>query len=188
MQSFRPAGCEGKTKTMTKHINYATCADDYYDDDEDDNEFVLDFDDDNNNKKKTSGGFFKFGNQANNINNNNNNDQKINDKNKISDWHNDNILPQVASTPLLANKIESDIMIDFKQAIINNNIDKAKNMLDKIEINVNLIFNNGWSPLMYAVVSGCCELVEYFISKGAQVNYIAGIKISTISKIKYFFP
>ena len=161
--NFKPAGCEdkmNKSRLVNNHINYkiAVDDDDYDDDDYDDdnnNEFVFDFNDSKPAPVKNN--FF-------------NTQKQINDQ-----IQEENIFSPPKPPLLLMNKKESDLVIDFKQAIINHNFDKVKRLLDENteEINVNFLFNNSWSPLMFAIASGCVELIEYLISEGANVNHKA---------------
>jgi ankyrin repeat protein len=151
--NFKPAGCEDNMNkaAMKNHVNNKSIEYEDYedDDDDDDDEFVFDFND--SKKAPPVNNFF--------------------DSQKVSKNHE----VQEQKPLLLINKKESDLVIDFKQAIINHNVDKVKRLLDENggEINVNYVFNNSWSPLMYAITSGCFELIDYFISKGANVNHKA---------------
>ena len=180
LPNFKPAGCETNKhgKMQSDVVKYAVLDDDddEYDDDDDD-EFIFDFEV----KKSTSNIFksnqisFKEENKTERIlTENQNNQKKIFDEDRL-----DIIGGQtcVTSQVLLTKSIESDLVIDFKQAIINQNYNKVKKLVkeNSNEIGVNYLFKNSWSPLMFAISSGCCELVEYFISEGADVNHQAGI-------------
>ena len=132
--NFKPAGCEDNMNkaAMKNHVNNKSIEYEDYEDDDDD-EFVFDFND--SKKAPPVNNFF--------------------DSQKVSKNHE----VQEQKPLLLINKKESDLVIDFKQAIINHNVDKVKRLLDENggEINVNYVFNNSWSPLMYAITSGCFE-------------------------------
>ena len=167
MMNFKPAGCEEKNFSKT-YLNYAAAE---YDDDEDD-----DFYDDD-------GFYFNDGETKNKPKHT---EPVFNLIEKKSErlCQDENNTPQIQ---MLFNKKESDLVIDFKQAIINHNFEKVKSMLSNgTEISINFVFNNGWSPLMYAVASGCYELIEYFIANDIDVNHTAGIFV-TQNLIKFNF-
>lgn len=180
--SIKPGGFEGKKLPQMINKKAADVYEDFYDDDDDsanddgdDDGFYFDFDDKPNKRSNET-----VPNFVNKNTDSNNNLYKNSEVNNTSSSKLEKINPMwpgtflSSSIPVLTKK-ETDLLIDFKQAIINQNVEKVKNMISNKEVDINTLFNNGWSPLMYAVSTGSFDCVKFLVSNGASVNQSSGI-------------
>jgi ankyrin repeat protein len=172
-KKMKPAGIEKKSFVETisyKHDQY----DDYYNDssDEDDYDYYGNENYTANGKTTTNESKFPFDSQY--------DSQKTEPESlpsiSVNGHQTKQSSFQLAANPSISAKQmhESEDLLDLKHAIIHENILKVERFLLKPDVNINVTFNNGWSPLMYAVSVGSYELAKKFIEAGANVNHSAG--------------